>query len=446
MSTPVLHDYQQVAVDHFRRNPRAGLFLDMGLGKTAVALSSLTPDLLPALVIAPKRVAETVWSAESRIWRPDLHVAVAAGSATNRVSVLLLSLADVVVVGRDNLKDVPVRGWRSVIIDELSGFKDRSSNRWRLASRIVHQPGVRAVWGLTGTPSPNGLLDLWSQLHLLDRGARLGTSITGYRNRYFIARPPLPNGIIPGWDPRPETPDTVHRLIDDICLSMSSEGRIDLPPVTHNVITVQLPPAARHTYREFKKTLVADLPPDLVVTAGSAATLTNKLSQISAGFIYPDIDDPDHEPGSYRVLHSEKIRAVQEVIEGTGSPVLVFYRYRAEREMLLEAIPDAVPVEAPDAIERWNDGTIRVMLAHPASAGHGLNLQHGGHTIVWTSLTWSLEEWQQANKRLARQGQQHPVIIHSISAAKTVDQVIAARLGDKTSVQDALLSHLESPL
>lgn len=450
--TLVLHDYQHVAVDHLHRHPRAGLFLDMGLGKTAVALTALTLDHLPVLVTAPKRVAENVWESEAQLWRPDLRVAVAAGTPLQRESALL-SGADIVVIGRDNLKwasELPRPQFNTFIVDEMSGFKARSSQRWKAARKIIARNGhpIPYVWGLTGTPSPNGLLDLWSQMYLLDEGARLGRTLTAYRGRYFYAGRQLPTGIVTEWILRPGADKNIHRLLEDICLSMETEGRIELPPVTYNHVLVPLPPAVRQVYKKMKDDLVADL--SLIGgethTAANAAVLSNRLSQISAGFLYSD--DADIHPGVYDVLHREKVRAVQEIIEGTGSPVLVFYRYRAEKEMILEALAGTGvhTIDEPGTIAAWNRGEVPVLLAHPASAGHGLNLQHGGHTVVWASLPWSLEEWEQGNKRVARQGQRHPVVIHMLLSPKTVDGAIRERLIEKTSVQAALLRHLESPL
>lgn len=450
-----LHAYQRTAVRHLHDNPRAALFLDMGLGKTATVLSALTPDHLPALVIAPKRVAEKVWLAEAAKWRPDLTVAVAAGRPDARRAALT-SGADIVALGRDNIRDalsVP-SPWRTVVLDELSGFKTRSSVRWKAAATLLWgaQTSARAqqriphIWGLTGTPSPNGLGDLWAQLWLLDAGNRLGTTLTEFRNRFTYPGRQLPSGVVTEWVIRPGADEKIHRLVSDICISMKSEGLLDLPPVTHNRVDVDLPNSAMAVYRRMKDDLVADMSllGGEVHTAANAAVLTNKLSQISAGFLY--VDDADLRAGAHTDIHREKMRALEEIIEGTGSPVLVFYRYAVERERILAAFPQAHDLDAPGVLEQWDKGEIPIMLAHPASAGHGLNLQHGGHTIVWTSLTWSLEEWDQANKRLARQGQQHPVVIHSLMARKTVDGAILERLTTKASVQSALLQHLESRL
>jgi hypothetical protein len=414
-------------------------------------LSALTPDHLPVLVVAPKRVAEHVWTAEVKRWRPDLSIRVAVGSPAERRKILA-GPSDIVVLGRDNIRDTGLvkraDPFKTLVFDELSGFKNRQSVRWGAARKLVRGPAVKNIWGLTGTPMPNGLLDLWPQIALIDVGERLGKNLTGYRDRYFTPGRRLPSGIITEWIPRPEADTRIHALLDDICLSMSTDGRVEIPPVTLNTITVDLPPATVKIYKKMKQTLVTDmrLLGGSLHTAANAAVLTNKLSQIAAGFLIPDEEEGPDAPTT--LLHREKTRVVQEIVEGTGSPVLVFYRYRMEKAMLLETFEPgvAVGIDEPDAIERWNRGEIQVLLAHPASAGHGLNLQQGGHTVVWTTLPWSLEEWQQANKRVARQGQEHPVVIHQILARATVDQVIVQRLSEKATVQDALLTHLASPL
>ena len=416
-------------------------------GKTAASLSALTPEHLPALVIAPKRVAETVWPGETKKWRPDLRCSVAAGSPVQRLSSLLRP-ADVVALGRDNMKDLTPeisRLYRTVILDELSGFKDYSSQRWKIANPLTLS--MPHVWGLTGTPTPNGLMDLWSQTFLFDRGARLGRNITTYRSRYFYPGRQLPSGVITEWILRDGADEKIHALVEDLFLSMGTEGRIQLPPTTLNKINIALPPKARAVYKKLKRDLVVDLQAILgegrIHTGVNPAVLTGRLSQVAAGFLYPD----EFDAGSPTdIIHREKINAVQEIVEGTGAPVLVFYRFKQEREMLMAALPGAVPIDAPGAIDDWNAGKVPVLVAHPASAGHGLNLQHGGCTIVWTTLPWSLEEWQQGNKRLARQGQKNPVVIHVLLAERTVDSAILETLEKKASVQDALLRHLESPL
>ncbi len=436
-----LYDYQRQAVHHLQSHPRAGLFLDMGLGKTASVLSALQPEDLPALVVAPKRVAETVWSEEGALWRPDLSMALAIGSPTRRQGVLANQAhpVDIVVIGRDNLHQAVefAPRYRTFILDELSGFKTHKSRRTKAAIKIADQ--MNRVIGMTGTPAPNGYIDLWSEMRILDRGERLGKHLTPYRQRYFVPQWPLPNGVIPGWDLRPGAAAAIDRKIADICLSMGTEGRIQLPPVTYNRVPVPMPTSAWKVYRDMKETLVSDL--DLVGgsihSAANAAVLSGKLSQITAGFLY------NEEADGVDILHHAKADALQEIIDGTGSPVLVFYRFREEARQLLTAIKGSEPMKGPDTVKRWNAGQIPVLLAHPASAGHGLNLQHGGHTIVWTTPTWSLEERMQANKRLARNGQKHPVVIHDLEVPDSIDGAILRAVDGKKTVQQALLDYLE---
>lgn len=435
---------------HLQAHRRSGLFMDMGLGKTAVVLKALQPEHLPALVVAPKRVAKEVWPLEQELWRPDLSLTHAAASSPAARRSLLTEKSAITVLGVDNLKDALEReDWRTLVIDESSRMKNHRSQRFRAARRLAYR--IPHVWLLSGTPSPEGLMDLWSQIGLLDGGARLGKTITGFRSRYFqvgtfrSGRPAiLPNGVVASWVPKPGAADEIHSLIEDICLSMGTDGRLNLPPLSINKVTVPLTPEVKRHYKKFKKELVVDLDFLGVPThsAASAGVLTAKLSQMVAGFLYNDAQD-----GTYVRLHSERVNAVAEVVEGTGSPVLVFYRFKAELEMLRSAIPEAVHIDDhPDVVRDWNLGKVPVLLAHPASASHGLNLQYGGHTIVWSSLTWSLEEWEQANKRLLRSGQEHPVVVHVPVSPRSVDEAILDALIEKRSVQDALLEHLESPL
>lgn len=405
----------------------------LGLGKTAITLSALTPDHLPALVVAPKRVCEMTWPTERALWRPDLSLALAAGDPAQRRAALAAG-ADVTVISRDNLKDAaPI--YRTVILDELSSFRTKGSVRWKNARRVTAKADY--VWGLTGTPAPNGYLGLWAQVFLIDRGKRLGTTLGGYRERYFRSHGQLPSGIRIDWRPRPEAEERIRELLEDVCLYMSSADELDLPPVTYNVISVPLPPAARTHYETLRADLVLDLELLGTYSAANAAVLTNKLAQVSAGFLYGDDQD-----GTYLPVHTAKLDALQEVVDGTGDNLLVFYNYIAEAQRIREVFPQARSLDDPGALAAWCRGEVPMLLAHPASAGHGLNLQEFCHTIVWTSLTWDAELWLQANGRIARQGQTHPVMIHTLEGERTIDGIIAARLKSKTFSQDALLDHL----
>lgn len=448
-----LHDYQIVGRDFLRGRPQAGLFMDMGLGKTATALSALEPRHLPVLVIAPKRVAEEVWDVEVEDWRPDLTVSVAMGEPDERATRLRAG-ADITVISQDNFRDV-AKVWpkgppfKTIIVDELSGYKTRASVRWKTARKLRRARAVENFWGLTGTPAPNGYMNLWAQLALLDDGERLGKGITGYREAYFRAGRQLPNGVVTEWLLLPGAKELIKGKIEDICLSMETDGRIDLPPVTINEVDVRLPENVMKVYKKLKNDLVVDLHDIFggeIHSADTAAALTNRLAQIAAGFIF--VDEAALNQHRYTSLHREKIKAAREIVDGTGSPVLIFYRYRPEREMLLEEFGDqAHTVDEPGVFKAWNRGEIPILVCHPGSVGHGLNLQHGGHTIIWTSMpNFDLEVWQQANKRLARQGQKQPVIIHVLMARGTVDKPQLSTLEAKEYVQDDLLEHLESPI
>jgi len=447
-----LRDYQEMARDFLKKNDRAGLFLDMGLGKTAIVLSALTPAHLPALVVAPKRVAEHTWKAERDLWRPDLSISVATGEPDRRKA-SLAEYADIHVISRDTLHDAMdafnQRKWKTIIIDELSGYKNRGTKRWKEMAKLTKPTVIPNVWGLTGTPSSGGLHDLWAQLYLLDRGERLGTTLTEYRENYFVPTTMKISGqtIQTGYEVIPFAKEVIYNLIDDICLSMQTEGRIPLPPLTENVIQIVLPDKVKEAYREIAKELLVDITDVFdggeIHTAANKGILSSKLSQIAAGFIFGD--DQDIKGERYVRLHDEKIKALRDIRESQDSPLLVAYRFRPEREALLEAFPDAETPDSPDFVERWNRGEIPMLISHPASVGHGLNLQYGGHTIVWTSLTWNPEEWQQFNKRLLRSGQTQPVVVHIIEARGTVDARALRRLHGHVLGEKELLDHLEAP-
>jgi SNF2 family DNA or RNA helicase len=440
---PRLHGYQRRAVAHLHGTGEkgAGLLLDMGLGKTATVLQALEPRHLPALVAAPRRVAEEVWGAEAAKWRPDLTVARATGTPAARARALA-SGADVVVMTRDTVSDLGkvAHPFRTLVLDELSGYKNGSTARWRATARVAAR--ASHVWGLTGTPAPNGYEDLYAQVRLLDGGRRLGRTLTEYRDRYFdvVRRHPQTNVVIER-APKPGAVDAVNRLLEDLCLSMRAEDYLDLPPLTLNEVRVEMPPAARRAYADLESTLVADLGVlGGVHTAANAAVLSSRLRQVSAGFLYADGD-----ASTVTRLHDAKHEALREVLDGTGGNVLVFHWFREEADRIMaDPAIGAVRVDEPGAVAAWNRGEVRVLLAHPASAGHGLNLQDGGSTVVYTSLDWSLEYWEQSLARLHRQGQRRPVVAHWISAAP-IDRVIARRLEAKVDVQDALMSYLREP-
>jgi SNF2 family DNA or RNA helicase len=369
---------------------------------------------------------------------------VAIGEPAQRRAALA-ERADLTVISRDNMRDAIGGDYRTLVLDELSSFKaGHSGVRWKAARKIAAQ--ADNVWGLTGTPAPNGYLDLWPQIYLLDSGERLGRSVVGYRNRFFIATQHIWNGkqMVPvGYELREGAEAKIKSLIEDICLYMEAGDYLPLEEPTYNTIEVDLPAQIRRLYKQMKTDLVMDM--ELIggeiYSAANAAVLSNKLAQITAGFIFSDAQD-----GTFTPLHRAKIDALQEVRDGTGDNLLVFYTYIPEAQRIREAFPEARMLDEPGAIPDWMAGKVSMMLCHPASAGHGLNLQTGGHTIVWASMTWDLELYLQANGRLARQGQQHPVIVHKLICPDTVDVVMNDRLDTKEFTQDGLLDHLRSPI
>lgn len=432
--------------------------LDMGLGKTASTLAALEPRHLPALVVAPKRVAEEVWDVERDKWRPDLSIAVAMGEPADRRRALN-SKTDIAVISRDNLRDVRDTHIkpRTIIIDELSGFKDggaRGSVRWKTARKIVTEHNIQNRWGLTGTPAPNGYLDLWGQIGLLDGGKRLGKNLTGYRNRYFVPgkvgyNPHTERTVVYNYELREGADLAIKRLLEDMCLAMKTEGRIVLPERVYNDVFITLQPKVRRAYNEMARELAVDLRDIFdgdIHTAANAAVLTSRLSQMASGFLY--VDDADVNDYAFTHLHTDKVKAVREAVDSPHEGgVLVAYRFRPEREMLLKEFgDDAHTIDEPGVVKAWNRGEIPILIAHPASVGHGLNLQDGGHTIVWASPTWDLELWDQFNKRLLRQGQKNQVNIHIVLARETIDLLVRRRLEEKSDVQQDLLAFLESPV
>lgn len=439
-----LHDYQRDAVAHLHAHPHAGLFLVPGLGKTAITLSALTSVHLPALVIAPKRVIEETWPAEIAQWRPDLTYTLIRGRADERKE-RLQEDTDIHLVTRDTFNSDFGRKktkYRTVIIDELSGFKSRQSQRWRGANRLVKD--VPYVWGLTGTPTPNSLLDLWPQMFLLDRGARLGRTLTAYRSQYFRAGERLPNGVVTKWSLRPGAEEVIHASIRDICLSIDKTNVAY--PVQNDVYhRFTLDKKSRAAYDQMRKTFVAEVAGQKV-SVEHAAAKTNKMSQIASGFMYhtgligPDISDE----ADITQHHWEKMEVVRNILEDAqGAPAMIFYRFDEDRRRLLR-LDGAVDVKVPGAVDRWNRGEIPILIAHPASAGHGLNLQKGGSLMIWYSMTWSSEEYVQGIGRLVRQGQPSPAVaVHHIIAKDTVDEDVLDVVQGRISKQDALLKVLE---
>ena len=442
---PRLHDYQKDAVAHLHAHPRAGLFLVPGLGKTAITLSALTEVHLPALVIAPKRVTEETWPEEIAKWRPDLSYSLIRGSAEQRKQ-RLTEDTDIHLITRDTFGgDLVSRKkpkYNTVIIDELSGFKNRGSQRWKHANRLVKT--MPYVWGLTGTPTPNSLLDLWPQVFLLDRGARLERTITAYRTKYFAAGGRLPNGIITNWTLRPKAEQVIHHAVKDICLSID-QSHVKYPVKNDVYHRFDLSTKARKAYDTMNKEFVVEMG-DTLVSVGHAAAKTNKLSQIAAGFMYHSglVGAEESDQAEITHHHMTRMEILQGILEDAqGAPALVFYRFDEDRRRLLH-LDGAVDVKAPNSVERWNRGNIPVLIAHPARAGHGLNLQRGGSLMIWYSMDWSSEYYTQGVGRLVRQGQPSPAVaVHHILARDTVDEEILDVVQGRISRQDALLKVLE---
>ena len=440
------HEYQERMIRAVIEKPRIGLFLDMGLGKTVIALTAVRHLLYESfeagrvLVIAPKRVAEDTWTRESEKWDhlKDLRIAKVMGSPAQREAALHEN-ADVYVMGRDTmvwLVDYCARRKRwpfdMIVIDELSGFKNPQSKRFRAIRRIL--PRVNRIVGLTGTPSPNGLMDLWAELYILDRGERLGPTLGSYRDKYF--KPGARNGyVVYKWEPVKGAREEIETRISDICVSMSAKDYLQLPKRIDNVISIRLSDQEMQKYREMEQDQLLQLD-DSTIAAFSAAAAMNKLLQIANGRAYDD-------SGRAVRIHDRKLDALEEIAENTDCPILVFYSFRHDLDAIQEKFPEARILEGQKGIADWNDGRIRMLLVHPASAGYGLNLQDGGHVIVWYGLTWSLELYQQANARLYRQGQTKPVIVHHLIAEGTVDEDVMKALQRKDTSQAALLEALK---
>lgn len=440
------HQYQEYAIQKIIDTPAAGLFLDMGLGKTVITLTALEElkntyfDAGKILVIAPLRVAQDTWSRETAKWDHLQHITISKilGSRTQREKALKAE-ADVYVINRENvpwLVSMTGSKWPfdTVVIDELSSFKSSKSKRFRALRRV--RPLMQRIIGLTGTPTPNGLHDLWAQLYLLDQGERLGRTITGYRDRYFT--PGRRDGhIVYEWRQKDEAENRVYEKISDICVSMSAKDWLDLPERIERMVPVTLTANTRKKYEKLEKDLLLPFD-DSDVTADTAAVLSNKLLQIANGAVYDENKDVQE-------VHHAKLDALEDLIEAAnGKTILCFYTYKHDLSRIMKRFPEAKKLEGPEDIKAWNKGEIPLLLTHPASAGHGLNLQDGGHNIVWFGLTWSLELYQQANARLDRQGQKERVIIHHLVAENTLDETVSSRLADKTAGQDALLEAVKA--
>lgn len=444
-------NYQQYAINHVIDNSASGLFLDMGMGKTVSTLTAIDDLILlgevnKILVIAPLRVAEDTWSTEVDKWDHLKHLRISKilGSKKQREEAINTD-ADIYVTNRENVDWLVAECfnswiWDMVVIDELSSFKSSKAKRFRALKKV--RPYFKRIVGLTGTPAPNSLIDLWPQIYLLDGGQRLGKTITGYKERYF--KPGRRNGyIVYNWELKEGSEETIQNKISDICISMSAKDYLDIPERIDNKVEITLPIKVMDTYKQLEKDLVLEIGEE-DITAANAAVLTNKLLQLANGAIYSE----DKEVVR---IHDEKLDRLEEIIDiANGKPVLVFYNFKHDYDriskMLTKNKIKHQALNTSDDIKKWNNGEIQVALLHPASAGHGLNLQYGGNIIVWFGLTWSLELYQQANARLHRQGQKETVIIHHLIAKGTVDEDVMNALANKEVNQNMLLEAVKARL
>ena len=438
-----LHEYQHKAIAFIKSEKRCALYLDMGLGKTVSTLTAVN-DLLDGcavrrvLIVAPLRVANSVWRQESAKWShlAHLRVSVCTGSERERMAALMTT-ADVYVINRENIEWLVTHYGKKwpfdcVVIDESDSFKNPSSKRFKALKRTL--PDTTHFVLLSGTPSPNGLLDIWSQLYMVDFGDRLGRTMGAYKTRFFES-----DFMGYKFTPRVGSADKIHGLIADKVLSMSADDYLELPERIDLIETVELPAKTLKLYQEFEKQLFADLPSGEEIEAATAAVLANKLLQWCNGAIYTDAAH------NFEELHTVKLDALADILESNPDEnILIAYNYKSDLARLLTRFPDAVALDKnPDTITRWNAGEIKLLLAHPASAGHGINLQLGGCVAVWFGLTWSLGNYQQFNARLHRQGQPRPVRIIHIVVADCLDSRVMSVLSEKGAVQSALLSALK---
>lgn len=447
------HEYQQYAIEYIETHPVSAVLLDMGLGKTSITLTALH-DLLfdrfeahKVLIIAPLRVARNTWPAELQKWDhlQDLTVSVVVGNAEKRKAALAKQ-ADLYVINREMvLWLVEQSGYNfdfdTVVIDELSSFKNHQSKRFKALMKV--RPKAKRIIALTGTPSNNGLMDLWAEFRLLDMGERLGRYITQYRTQYFM--PDKRNAqIIFSYKPLPGAEQQIYDKISDITISMKAADFLPMPERIESEYPVYLSEEERKKYDAMKQELVLQLPGE-EITAANAASLSGKLSQLANGAIYTEEKD-------VITVHDRKLDALEDIIEAAASkPILVAYWFQHDLQRItkrLEALKVSYArISSPGSIEMWNRGEFAVGLIHPASAGHGLNLQEGGSTLVWFGLTWSLELYQQTNARLWRQGQKsNTVVIQHIVAKDTVDERILKALTEKNNTQEALIAAVKAEL
>lgn len=448
-----MHYYQEFSVDFIEKHPISAIFLDCGLGKTIITLTALNDLLFDSfvahrvLVIAPLRVAYMSWPLEFSKWThlSNLTYSVAVGTEAERRAALMKP-ADIYIINRENVQwlieesKLPFN-FDTVVVDEISSFKNYQSKRFKALMKV--RPKIKRIIGLTGTPSANGLMDLWAQFRLLDMGARLGRFISHYRLDYF--QPDKRNGqIIYSYKPLPGAADQIYDKISDITISMKSTDYLEMPELVSSEYPVRLSENERVRYDELKKDLVLQLP-DGEITAANAAALTGKLCQMANGAIYTDDGDATN-------IHERKLDALEDIIEAAaGKPILIAYWFKHDLVRISDRLKKLQvtfsKLDSSESIRRWNSGELPIGLIHPASAGHGLNLQSGGSYLVWFGLTWSLELYQQTNARLWRQGQTaETVVVQHIVAKGTIDERILRVLTDKDKSQSALIDAVKADL
>ncbi len=441
------HEYQSYATEFILSHPISAVFLEMGLGKSVITLSAIFDLCLDSflvckvLVIAPLRVARDTWPAEINKWDhlKGLSYSVVVGTEKERIDALKKQ-STLYIINRENVdwlvhkSGIPFH-FDMVVIDELSSFKCYGAKRFKSLLKV--RPSVKRIVGLTGTPSSNGLMDLWAEFRILDLGQRLGRYISHYRNTYF--KPDKRNAqIIFSYKPLPGAEEEIYKQISDITISMKSTDYLKMPEYVSNEVFVTLSDKEWKVYSEFKEDMVANLG-DEDIDAVNAAVLSGKLLQMANGAVY-DSENKAH------VIHDKKLDALEDLIEGAnGKPVLVAYWYKHDLERIKERFP-VRQIQSSKDIENWNDGKIPIAVIHPASAGHGLNLQSGGSTLIWFGLTWSLELYQQTNARLYRQGQKNTVIVHHIITKDTIDEDVLLALTKKEKTQDALIDAVKANL
>ena len=446
------HPYQAYCIDRVIKQPKIGLFLDMGLGKTIITLQAIYElkynrfAVQKVLIIAPKKVAEATWQREAQKWDGVgiLRISTVLGSLSKRVKALNTP-ADIYIINRDNvtwLVDYYKNDWPfdMVVADESSSFKNHAAKRFKSLAHMYNH--IKRMVLLTGTPTPKGLIDLWAQIYLLDRGQSLGRTYTSFRDHFFIPDQ-RSQTVIYSYKPKDTAENDVLRAISHLCVSMKSEDYLTLPPVIEDIVPVQLSPKAQRDYDEMETRMVLELVESgEEITAVSAAALSTKLQQLANGAVYDELRNV-HE------IHDCKIEAFKELIEQlSGKPALVFYNFKHDLERLKAALDKSklIVKELKGATEEreWNEGKIDILLAHPASTAYGLNLQDGGNHVIWFGLNWSLELYQQANKRLHRQGQKEKVIIHHLISIGTRDEDMMEALNRKADAQEYVLQSLKA--